>query len=930
MTTINKNFINLIEKFALQIISLFFLTTLLITFTPLVFEDPGVASLDPKKEAYQVQEQVNEKFVESVQWVSMIVDSNYGDVTDKKSLLELLQNQNKLIQMDEKQQLVVGTLEKNSYFWQGYNEVSKTSFKGIYSFANIVDETLKLDPRFPNGLNDATENDVKIAISRILDSKLLGNPKDVLSSKAKSEKRTLNGEEIDYWTSPGIFIEVLSDNLKLGGGNFGIELGAGETALNKERYSRKIIEILNGENENFKIYGIAVDVNLEAADEGSIAGLFITATVIAAIAIAGIFLRSYWAMVLVGIGLIMLMILLKGFSVILGFKGGLISDLIVPIAMVSLGVDFAIHALKRMQEERKRGDDKFFFFGMSGVLGALTLALLTDSTAFIANAFAGVESVLYFGLAATLATFLSYLVLGILVPLAYSKIIPLIKNERSLSEKIIRQINFLTTPILSGTAVISVVVFGDLFGSDFIAMLLGFAISLLILFLNILLPIYLNKKSSQGLLKKEENYQRTFDEKLAKYFFLISKRYYIVLPISIVITVFAAIGALNLKSEFDVKDFFDNKSDFVIGLDKFLEYSSGSRGEPAQILFEGDITNPEFFKKFHEFKTILSEVEFIGLNEKGDVNQEGILNPIKVSKLIFDNPKLKEKIETTQNIKITDANNDQIPDSNIQIEEILKYGFKNGLSEENKFSYDPRWFQRYFWFNEETNDDFTTVFLVLLSESESEDDVEQVRKDIKKTIEEVNFSENIKIGITGSPFSRNDQLNASTDAMRRSIPIAAGGSFLIILIILRSFRYAIATIIPIGLVVVWLYGIMYIFNFSLNYVTATIGAISLGVGVDFSIHMTMRFREEIKKRPTTTDALFRSINGTGMALLASAASSILGFAIMGFAPMPLFSTFGILTSIMIFLALTVSLFVLPSLLMLINISTKKRTHVNSS
>ena len=84
MTTINKNFINLIEKFALQIISLFFITTLLITFTPLVFEDPGVASLDPKKEAYQVQEQVNEKFVESVQWVSMIVDSNYGDVTDKK------------------------------------------------------------------------------------------------------------------------------------------------------------------------------------------------------------------------------------------------------------------------------------------------------------------------------------------------------------------------------------------------------------------------------------------------------------------------------------------------------------------------------------------------------------------------------------------------------------------------------------------------------------------------------------------------------------------------------------------------------------------------------------------------------------------------------------------------------------------------------
>jgi len=159
--------------------------------------------------------------------------------------------------------------------------------------------------------------------------------------------------------------------------------------------------------------------------------------------------------------------------------------------------------------------------------------------------------------------------------------------------------------------------------------------------------------------------------------------------------------------------------------------------------------------------------------------------------------------------------------------------------------------------------------------------------------------------------------------MRRSIPIAAAGSFIIILIALRSFRYALATIIPIGLVVVWLYGIMYLFNFNLNYVTATIGAISLGVGVDFSIHMTMRFREELKKQSTNIDALFASINGTGIALLASAFSSILGFAIMGFAPMPLFSTFGILTSIMIFLALTVSVFVLPSLLMFVNLNSKK-------
>ena len=51
--------------------------------------------------------------------------------------------------------------------------------------------------------------------------------------------------------------------------------------------------------------------------------------------------------------------------------------------------------------------------------------------------------------------------------------------------------------------------------------------------------------------------------------------------------------------------------------------------------------------------------------------------------------------------------------------------------------------------------------------------------------------------------------------------------------------------------------------------------------------------------------------------LASAASSIVGSAIMGFAPMPMFSSYGMLTALMVLLALSASLVVLPSLLLLV-------------
>lgn len=82
--------------------------------------------------------------------------------------------------------------------------------------------------------------------------------------------------------------------------------------------------------------------------------------------------------------------------------------------------------------------------------------------------------------------------------------------------------------------------------------------------------------------------------------------------------------------------------------------------------------------------------------------------------------------------------------------------------------------------------------------------------------------------------------------------------------------------------------------------------------------MTERFREELRRSRSSAEAARRAARGTGVALAASAASSIGGFAVMGFAPMPLFSSYGILTAIMIALALTASILVLPALLTLVS------------
>ena len=141
-------------------------------------------------------------------------------------------------------------------------------------------------------------------------------------------------------------------------------------------------------------------------------------------------------------------------------------------------------------------------------------------------------------------------------------------------------------------------------------------------------------------------------------------------------------------------------------------------------------------------------------------------------------------------------------------------------------------------------------------------------------------------------------------------------------ILKRSGRYAVISMVPILLVVALVYGFMYLVGYRLNLITAMIAAISIGVGVDYATHFTVRFIEEFEHEPSRFPALRRTGEGTGGALAISAVTSMTGFLIMAAAPMPMFVTFGVLTAVMIGCSLVVTLLVLPSLMLLVTPSRK--------
>ena len=130
----------------------------------------------------------------------------------------------------------------------------------------------------------------------------------------------------------------------------------------------------------------------------------------------------------------------------------------------------------------------------------------------------------------------------------------------------------------------------------------------------------------------------------------------------------------------------------------------------------------------------------------------------------------------------------------------------------------------------------------------------------------------------------------------------------------RPLMLATITTAPIFLMIVWLYAIVGIAGYGLNMVTVSIAAISLGVGIDYVIHIIERFREEKEKGMSTMNSIEAVGGASGIALFGSAMSDITGFAIINQSEMGFFSTFGLFCAIMIGLSLIASLVLAPAAL----------------
>ena len=150
-----------------------------------------------------------------------------------------------------------------------------------------------------------------------------------------------------------------------------------------------------------------------------------------------------------------------------------------------------------------------------------------------------------------------------------------------------------------------------------------------------------------------------------------------------------------------------------------------------------------------------------------------------------------------------------------------------------------------------------------------------------------------------------------TQAISTTIAVALGILAVFFWVTQRQPLLAVIAVGPIVLVLIWVLGTMALLDIPYTLVTSIITALSIGIGVDYTIHLIHRYREEFTRVRNPEQAAIRTLATTGSALLGSALTTALGLGVLVASPLLASQQFGLTAAITIAYSLIVSILVVP-------------------
>jgi predicted RND superfamily exporter protein len=544
-------------------------------------------------------------------------------------------------------------------------------------------------------------------------------------------------------------------------------------------------------------------------------------------------------------GILAVLLWLFGF---MGWTGIAFNQLMisVPVLLIGLSIDFALHVFMRHREHHGDGTDirRAMRVALAGVVVALAWVTATTAIGFLSNLVSPIAPLREFGMASAFGIVAALAIFGALVPAVK------IELDEFLTER----------------------------GWD-------------------------RNRTAFG----------TGDSRLSRFLevgAVAARRAPLaVVVVALVLSGVGIVGATQIDTSFQEQDFLaDDPPDWTqqlpepFGTSEYsvtqdLSYLQGNFqqvGREGELLIRGDVTDERVLQWLDSAAENASEQETVYRLPNGDPDVRKPLQAMRATARLNPDASFSERFRA----------HDGIPTENIS-------GLYDGMTAINPAASEVVY--------GETGEYEAIRMQVGILSGISQEDAAADLKRVARHLEAESGGE-LDVTATGDLLINTEIERNLLQTVTESLILTLVSVFLFLVVAYRltgnSASLGVVTLLPVLFAVTWILGTMWLIGMPFNALTGTIAALTIGLGIDYSIHISDRYEQELRKQGDVWAALQTTVTGTGGALLGTAGTTVGGFGTLVLAILPALRQFGIITGLTIVYAFLASVLVLPSLLVL--------------
>jgi uncharacterized protein len=346
----------------------------------------------------------------------------------------------------------------------------------------------------------------------------------------------------------------------------------------------------------------------------------------------------------------------------------------------------------------------------------------------------------------------------------------------------------------------------------------------------------------------------------------------LVIASSVAVTLLASAGLPWLEVDTNPINYYPKAAPVAATARSINEHFGGST--EISVMVEGDIQDPVVMKKLDALEKELRSMPQVGFTSS------------------------IAQVVRTMNQAVSDgsANANVIPDTREAISQLFLLYSMGGKAED---------FERLVDF------DYRHALLTARVNSLSTGDISAVVNHINTYTAREMSGLNVTVGGFGAVFA--ELVDAVVDGQISSLVLSFGVVFLLNALGFWSLSAGLWSMIPLGIAVPALFGLMGTFGIELNVVTAMLSSIMIGVGVDYTVHFLWRFRDERRLGHSPEQAAELALTTVGRGIVFNALAVVLGFSILAFSNFLPVQFFGFLVVVSIAVCMLAAMVLMPPL-----------------